>query len=206
MRNTSLRLLVGSALLSAALAGSAGAQVIANTGQGAQGTLDPNWSQPFGQARIISDGNLPGTAWATSPTSRWISMNDSPYQPTGTFNYSTTFDLTGFDISTAILSGQWTVDDYATLMLNGNVLGTQSGQWSFFTAFTVNGGSGFFTSGVNTLTVSLTQADGYFDALNVDQLSITADAVSTTPEPASIALVATGLVGMFGVARRRRMV
>lgn len=39
---------------------------------------------------------------------------------------------------------------------------------------------------------------------NFHGFTVGVDAVTTTPEPASLALVATGLVGVFGAARRRR--
>jgi hypothetical protein len=46
-----------------------------------------------------------------------------------------------------------------------------------------------------------------FDVLDNEDyhgFTIGVDAVTATPEPASLALLATGLVGVFGVARRRR--
>jgi hypothetical protein len=40
--------------------------------------------------------------------------------------------------------------------------------------------------------------------LNFTSLEVDGIAVTATPEPASMALVATGLLGMFGIARRKR--
>ena len=204
MPRTLSRTLLRTVVLAAAMASSAAAQVIHNTGQGAQGSTDPFWSTvQTGNVVIQSNANL-YSGWAASSTSRWISLLDSRRQQRGTFDYFTTFDLTGYDVNSAVLSGRWTADDSGTLLLNGNLLGSQSGQWGSFTAFTVNGGSGYFVAGVNTLTVELTQADGNYDAMNVDHLTIQANAVVATPEPTSGVLVATGFIGLIGVVRRRR--
>ena len=47
------------------------------------------------------------------------------------------------------------------------------------------------------------QSGGVNNAFALDNLEV-GEAVVATPEPASMTLVATGLIGMFGLARRRR--
>ena len=72
--------------------------------------------------------------------------------PVGTYTYRTTFDLTGFDISTVSISGQLVADNYiAAIRINGFDIGFQTpGQVGFaFAPFSLP--SGHYVSGVNTL-------------------------------------------------------
>lgn len=119
--------------------------------------------------------------------------------------FTTTFDLTGYNASTAMITGSWGVDNYATIFLNNVDTGVSLvfGQDSFRTlhAFSI---SENFIAGVNTLTVKVT--NGYVNepnrdpgpmALRFDDLVLTA-----VPEPLSIALLGLGLAGI-GFSRRK---
>jgi len=125
-----------------------------------QGTADQHWS-------LISTP-FPGDTQAGGPyvvvdpypfgnqaTSQWISGNIHAFDgyDVGYFVYQTTFTiLPGSDLSTASLTGFFSVDDNVEVFLNGQYTGVaceNNGCWNFGSSFTINSG---FTSGVNTLT------------------------------------------------------
>jgi len=99
--------------------------------------------------------------------------------PVGDIVYQTTFDLTGLDPSTAVLTGSFAVDDYLELNLNGADTGV--GCWVTYhpacfeevRSFTINSG---FVAGINTLTVATYNTGG--PAGVVLQVSGTANALS----------------------------
>lgn len=104
---------------------------------------------------ITSAGGFPIGPWIGDNTlSAWIgpNNNDDLVSPAGTYIYRTTFDLTGYDISTAIINGQWSTDNNGLdIFINGNSLGftTANNQFSLgFAPFTINSG---FVPGINTL-------------------------------------------------------
>jgi hypothetical protein len=138
-----------------------------------------------------------GTNWICNDgSSDWIAFNPDTSQ-NGSATYSTTFDLSGFNLSTVALSGFWTLDDQGSLSLNGNLiasLSSASDPWTSLHAFSVP--NGFFHSGSNTLTIALT-ADNFLDGVRLNGV-VTGTAV---PEPASLTLMGLGLAGF--VARRR---
>lgn len=187
-----------------------------NTGLDSSGGLisgsqiDANW------ITVVPDGNAVAYfngAYASNDTdSQWISVagdganNNTDFRETV---FSTTFDLTGYDASTAIISGLWGVDNSATISLNGVatsialVFGKSS--FSSLTGFSISDG---FVGGVNTLSVNLT--NGYPDlnrtdigplALRFDNMELSAIKV---PEPGTIALISLGLVGL-ALSRRRKV-
>ena len=128
---------------------------------------------PSGSSTLVTAFVAPGypTAWiadnseAPSGTpSRWIRPNNSgsDRDPAGPYVFSTTFDMTGLDTATALITGHWATDNTgAKIQLNGVDIATPSSSPSFnaWTAFTIAASAGdVFLPGLNTLRFYVTNA------------------------------------------------
>jgi hypothetical protein len=171
-----------------------------NTGQGlGDGMFDPHWQilSPLQQAVTVNAASLPGTWLANTADSRWVwqSSNGQPINVTRTFR--TTFDLTGYDPSTAAIWGRWATDnDGLNILLNGNGTGQTSPGFGSWTSFSLSGG---FIAGVNTLDFVVYD----YGSIAGFRSEFQASSVDAVPEPGTIALVALGL-GAVAFARRAR--
>lgn len=126
-------------------------------------------------------------SWIKPADARWIYIADAANltQNWGVYEFNTTFDLTGYDPSTAILSGQWAFDQSGTVYLNGALIVTLGdGNWDGrLNPFTINSG---FINGTNTLTFNVPFPDGG-DGMVISGASLTA-----TPYPALTILNSNG--------------
>jgi hypothetical protein len=181
------------------------AQGPVSTGTTAPGTVDPVWyvvnpGEPvtLADAFVLSRGNVPGSY-------SWIAVSTDGSLPGGqpdgnfgrfTYIFETTF--TGGGITGATY--QCAYDDaLVSVMLNGQIApGAGCDQYSTTNDFTLTG----FNTGTNVLRFT-SSGNGVTDGLMVHFTSLAGD-VTATPEPASIVLLATGLVGVFGAVRRKR--
>ncbi len=203
----SFRLAVLTLVCGLALIGTAFADTITifNTGVDnngmalAVGTLDPHYSL------ISAPPGVPLTAIATQPNAAWVpntstadwispsaSGNDS--WPVGTYDYQTTFNITG-DPLTAQLMGQWASDNDACIYLNGANTGACTGFSDFgsLTAFLITSG---FKSGSNTLDFIVDNGGG--------PTGVFAEISGTqTPEPSSILLMGSGVLSAACAFRRK---
>ncbi len=180
--------------------------VVYGTGSEPNGAIDSHYtitsnSGNGSQAAYVAPlSAVYGNSWyADSTSSSWITPTAdgaTSFPDTASFNYTTTFDLSGLDPNTYVLFGQIAADDQATISLNGQIVGVDqdSQAWNHFSAFTI--GSGFLP-GLNTLTFDVANTGGGATGLNVALSGV------DTPEPSSVALLALGAISSLGWARLR---
>jgi hypothetical protein len=182
--------------------------------QAALGAIDGNWSLSTSAESIIGSdafitetGQFPFPFWmANTSTGQWIGpqaqgneTNDAP----GLYIYSESFDLTGFNLATVVLSGQIAADDSAEVFLNGVDTGMGASTFSSLSALNITSG---FNQGLNTITIDVTNGPnlaGNPSGLFVE-LAGTGTLGVTTPEPASFAFMGLGLAALGILGRRLR--
>jgi hypothetical protein len=176
---------------------------------------DPYWTVNGHTAYKTQDGGFPfitggPDAWLPdTPYSAWISptasyIGGSGADPAGLYIYSTTFDLTGFDPTTARLNF-WVASDNLLLdvRINGVSIGTT---WPGVLNFSYQAGSitSGFNGNINTLSFyveNFVLPAGNPSGMD-EAMEAFASPIGSAPEPGPVLLIGCGLA-LFGLMRRR---
>jgi hypothetical protein len=151
-----------------------------------------------------------GGVWtAAGANSSWVAQNagDCPgcgnVEANGTYTFSTTFDLTSADYAGSI---SVLADDTTDVLLNGHLVQSfdggpnstcQTSQPNCITPLLVTLPDGDFLVGMNTLTFDVHQTN-----LSAEGLDFYGS-ISSVPEPGTLFLLGTGLIGSAGAMFRR---
>jgi hypothetical protein len=204
---------------------------LVNTGAGlTDGQIDPNYAVvqvptvdgPSTQAVAVVGGGFPFGYWvvpATTPDANWISAEgrDPNLDPNldGTYEYQLRFFLPS-NATSLTISGNWAADNRGSdITLNGVSSGETTGPvgangYTELTSFVISGTGNAGWNDLDFDTVNFAQNGGNPTGLLVTDITgfytpgdIVAHSVIAAPEPASIAILGAGLLGI-GVIRRKR--
>lgn len=193
----------------------------ASTSDASSWRVAVNFGAPDGLASSFQTASFQSAVsipWRSTDGIGWLANNAS-----GTnggigywsfFVFRQTFDLTGYDPTSASLSFQWAADDSGQgfadrgtwvpkFRLNGGAF--QSSSWAggltygFSDPVTVGSG---FVAGQNVIDFYV-EGNGVTDGFALKPLSLTASPTAPVPEPELLALTAAGL-GVVAAATRRR--
>jgi len=201
---------IGTALLLTAAFASADTIQLGSYGTGQPTMGNQNTALVFtGTPSTTYDIGNGGIWTAALSGSSWVSQNpgNAPggnnVEPNGIYQFTTTFNLTNANYSGSIMV---MADDTTDVWLNGNLVQTFAGggnstcqisQPNCIVPLSVALPFGDFLTGTNTLTFNVHQIK--LDAEGLDF----AGSVSTVPEPGSLMLLGTGLLGLAGELTRR---
>jgi hypothetical protein len=158
------------------------------------GQADPHYFVLESSAQAFVMTSIPGTYIPNSNQSLWIWENPNGQPTNVTRKFRITFDLTGFDESTAQIKGTWAVDNFGLdILVNGQSTGNMVNGFGAYGSFAVNSG---FVEGINTLDF-IAQDVGSISGFRVDTISGTVQ----VPSPGFSVLLTTLA---FGALRRRR--
>nr|WP_315259334.1 PEP-CTERM sorting domain-containing protein [uncultured Duganella sp.] len=212
------RILLAGVVALAAISSANAASIsgLKNTGLGASGSGDSNYQLSAASSDttisssvpvITYDNQWPVSPWlANSSDSKWITPTANQAQSfdawnAGTYTYTLSFNLNGYDATTAAFTGRFAADNVVTVKLNDTVIGSANG----FADWTSFGASSGFVSGTNTLNFVVTnwaQNGGNPTGLRVEFAS--SSVTAAVPEPETYAMLLGGLVLLGAVARRRK--
>jgi hypothetical protein len=156
---------------------------------------------------VTETGTYPFPNWvANTGSAEWISpqgtySSSGGGDAVGTFTYTETFSLAGYNLATVDLTGMFANDNVGEIWINGVDTGIgHAGLGSWSPTFNITSG---FDPGVNTITFLVTNnsATGANPSGLIVELSGTGS-LSSVPEPASFAFIGLGL-GALGLLGRR---
>lgn len=175
------------------------------------GSQDPHYTVMESDTSSFVVTYVPPNYMPNNQTSQWIWQNVDGQPTDVTRTFRTTFDLTGFDPTTALINGKWATDNIGVdILINGISTGqsipfyhptTGLNGFQYFTDFTISNG---FIPGVNTLDF-VVKDEGVIGGFRVGEISGTAT-LKSVPEPSSalVLLAGTLTLGLSSALKRKQ--
>jgi hypothetical protein len=172
------------------------------------GTVDSHWelsAKPGSSGLVLGSNPFRFNCCyvADNGISGWVSPGlFGGAGASGIYEYTQEFDLTGFDLSTVVLSGAYSTDNDGELLINSTIVLT-TGFSGFGSLHAWSAPVSALLPGINTIRARVNNG-GDPTALRVEIRSATGDLESVgVPEPSTGLLVLAG-AGLAILARRRR--